>query len=270
MKHLLFTTMIILLALIPSCLSKKNIMKTDQKLIVKNLEDFFRRSDIDINNAAKVVIKEDMIKNLTHLMMMNHGGRRYFLLEIENIAKMISAVTRGIYSDYILINKKGTIMYTYTNRDIFSKNVRGSMRGTILGRAYSRRDIPILYQDVNTLPSLLDKSCIFISKKVKGKNTYPGIIILQLNIKDILKYIPKGFEIIDYKGIIRISQMRKRIYKKHEDANSLLKDAFLEKPSGHYINSKNKKKFYEKFSHRAIKWLIVDSSYYLKSAGGSH
>ena len=65
-----------------------------------------------------VVMEEEIVKNLTHLHRMDYGGRKYYLLERENITKMIQAVTEGTYTDLILVNKKGIIIYTMNNDDI--------------------------------------------------------------------------------------------------------------------------------------------------------
>ena len=79
------------------------------------LADFFSRCEQDIERAGQVVVQEDIIKNLTHLHRMDSGGRKYYILERDAISRMIHSVTQDIYSDFIIINDNGTIIYTAHN-----------------------------------------------------------------------------------------------------------------------------------------------------------
>jgi len=78
----------------------------------------------DIGNASKIVIDNDLVLNLTHLQRMNDGGRKYYILEKETISYLLSSVTRNIYSDIILVNREGIVVYTMRDDGIFAKNVR--------------------------------------------------------------------------------------------------------------------------------------------------
>jgi len=90
---------------------------------VDTLEKFFKRSENDSVKAGDVLQKHNIIQHLTHLRKMDRGGKKYYLLEKDDITEMIRSVTEGIYLDYILVNKNGDIVYTKNNDEMFGINV---------------------------------------------------------------------------------------------------------------------------------------------------
>jgi len=190
---------------------KKNIIKEPEKTSSDPLTRFFEICRDDLQRAGNVIITRDIVKNLSHLQFMNAGGKRYYLLERENISRMIKAVTNGVYSDYILVNKKGTIIYTRENNKIFSKNVRSHLKSTPLKAAYDRRNLPVYISNISMLNPSDETYRIFISRKVAGGESFPGVLILQVDVTTMLKYLEKGTEVIGSDGLYHLSHDRTRM-----------------------------------------------------------
>ncbi|HOJ30197.1 MAG TPA: hypothetical protein PL059_14110 [Spirochaetota bacterium] len=91
-----------------------------------------------MSNAITIIQKHELIANLTHLLNMDNGGRKYYLLEYEHISEMISNVTEQFYDDLIIINSSYTILYSMKNIDLY-------------GRRLSQLS-PVLYYFVSNLP----------------------------------------------------------------------------------------------------------------------
>lgn len=201
--------LLILLISIGGC--KKELIKDPEPAGGDPLTRFFIQCREDLKRAATVIVTRDIVKNLSHLQFMNAGGKRYYLLERENISQMIRAVTRGVYSDYILVNKKGTIIYTRDNNKIFSKNVRSHLKSTPLKAAYDRRDLPLFLSRVTLLNPADETYRVFISQKVSGGESFPGILILQIDARIILQYLEKGSELVGSRGHYHLSHRGERI-----------------------------------------------------------
>ncbi len=195
---------------------------TEDFIDVKSVNDFFRRSERDVARAREIVISRDLVKNLTHLQNMNAGGDRYYLLERENITKMIKAVTENVYFDFILINKSGTVIYTMRNEEIFGRNVKSYLKNTALGRCYDNRSNDIHVEDVTDFESMGRGNFIFFSTKVSGQNTFPGIFILQTGTDKIEDLLDKKTSIIGRDGKYRISHNHAIIYRDYPYAEKLL------------------------------------------------
>ncbi len=202
---------IILLIFIAAC--KITAIKTekpaDGKMPITNIIEFFKQSKNDMLNAKKVIIDKDLVINLSHLNFMNAGGKKYYLLERENITKMIESVTRTVYEDFILINKKGKIIYTKKNDDIFGKTIGGLLKNTPVMAAYKHRNIAINYEDVAEFLPGSSKYGFFISSKVSGRKSFPGIFILQVSLAKLQSLLIKNQFIVGQDGTIRVSNSHK-------------------------------------------------------------
>ena len=100
---------ILIVLVIPYCKTPQKVQPDRIELIkkiepfdVNNLKDFFIRSELDVRNAGRVIVERDIVKNLSHLLRMDSGGKKYYILERENITRMIKSVTKGVYTDFIL------------------------------------------------------------------------------------------------------------------------------------------------------------------------
>lgn len=157
--------------------------------VVRTIAEFFERAAADLERAGAVVIERDLVKNLTHLQRMNAGGDRYYLLERENLTKMIRSVTQGVYRDTIIINRDGLVVYTMHTDNLFGKNVLGALRTTELRGCYENRTLPLYVSEVTAMPGDDDRRSILVSMKVSGGNTMGGILVLQIDTALIARTI---------------------------------------------------------------------------------
>lgn len=257
MKKITFTFLIILLAL--GCSKKAVKEKPVQNRVVKTLHDFFLRCEDDMEKARAVIIEHDMVKNLTHLQNMNTGGDKYYLLERESISDLINSVTKGVYSDYILINKEGTVLYTMKNDDIFAKNVRTSLIATPFYKCYEMRDQKIFFHDIISLSKIDPVYYLFVSSKVKGGNSFPGIFILQVDMEKIRELLGPGADVIGPDGKYRLSKGSAAPHSQYEyfDKINLNNDTGIEKE--YWFSLGNSRTFtYRFFRFADISWIIIE------------
>ncbi len=92
----------------------------------------------DMSKAVDIIQKHELIANLTHLLNMDNGGRKYYLLEYEHINEMIGNVTEELYDDLIIVNSSYTILYSMKSIELY-------------GRRLSQLS-PVLYYFISSLP----------------------------------------------------------------------------------------------------------------------
>jgi hypothetical protein len=217
------------------------------------LNKFFKFCEEDIAAAKKVILEKDLIKILSRLQDRDNGGDKYYLLERENITKMIKSVTSDLYNDIVLINKTGTIIYTMNNHNIFAKNVKTSMRSTSLNASYVNRDINPYIGQVSLLPADADRFFITISSKVSGGETAPGIALLKIDIEKLQKIIGDNASIIDSYGVYQVTKDRTKISSPYPDFDALPADLNEE-----FILTKNGvKSRCVPFNYGNAKWIIL-------------
>lgn len=93
--------------------------KSDERLI----SSLFSPYIYDLGKAVDIVQKYELIANLTHLLNMDNGGRKYYLLEYEHISEMIDNVTQQLYDDLIVVNNSYTILYSMKNIDLYGRRL---------------------------------------------------------------------------------------------------------------------------------------------------
>jgi hypothetical protein len=262
MKKLILFILIIITPLCTTTRKEKTKTKKPHKdIIVHNLKDFFLRCEQDVLRAKKVIIEEDIVKNLSHLLRMNNGGKKYYILERENTTKMIRSVTKGVYTDFILINRKGVVIYTAVNNDIFGKNVRSHLRGTPLLHCYNNIKEGIYFHDISTLSPEIERHSLFVAVKVKGGISFPGLFVLQVSTRKLVSYMEKGSFALSKDGIYRISRDPDKIQSSYEDFGSMdLSRSMSEGTVNTFRNRAGVKFLYRPFTHRNINWMIVSES----------
>ncbi len=249
---------ILLILFLFSC--KTEIVKKPELKKYDKLTAFLNICRSDLQKAGTVIANKDIVKNLTHLQFMNAGGKRYYLLERENISRMISAVTEGVYSDYILVNKKGTILYTRENDQLFSKNVRSHLKTTPLKVAYDKRDLPVFFSDVTMMNNFSGNHLMFVSKKVSGGNSFPGLLILQVDAATLLQYLEPGEEIISNDGIYLLSEKKDRIMQPCQFFNELgIKDR--RNQEGKKKLSDGRSVYFKNYRYESLNWILIKVIY---------
>ncbi len=245
---------IILLFILFACISKQPKQTGQEKKTP--LEKFLRRCELDVTSAIDVITEKDIVKNLTHLQTMNMGGRKYYLLERENITKMINAVTKGVYSDYILINRGGTVIYTKFNNDIFGKNVRTSLRDTVLYECYVNRGIPRYFGDVTFLTDG-SRPCLYVSSSISDNGEFNGIFVLETDVRKLQEIMGSGKEIIGFDGLYKVPNQLSRVNERYplfEGINVQMsgsnKENLLYGPGSETYR-------YRFFKYRNLNWIII-------------
>lgn len=182
---------------------------------------------------------------------MDGGGKKYYLLEREHISEMILAVTEGLYSDFILINRHGVVVYSRENDDIFGKNVRTGLSESPLARCFARQDQDLHVEDVAVFPPGSGRYAIFISSRIMVEDSFHGFFILQAGIDKIEGYLDGKTEIIDYEGRYRISPRRELIMTEHPLFER------MEQGKAGSLSADGKRYEYHPFEFLGIRWLIV-------------
>jgi hypothetical protein len=224
---------------------------------VSPLKSFFQLCESDLEKAAKVIVENDMVKNLSHLQRMDNGGNKYYLLEREAITAMIKSVTEGVYSDFILINRDGIVVYTMTNDKLFAGNVKTTLGKTALAACYENRDTSPYIVTVPSLPS--DTGCyIAVSSKVKGGNTMPGIFILMVDIQKIHKLIGEKSCIIGSNGNYEVAGDRRVINTHYSDFDKIdLSASYDEVAIRCFSRPSGRNVIYRFFHYSNLLWILV-------------
>lgn len=191
----------LLLLLCISCAGTKPVPQTDE------LTRFFQMIETDLDRAGAVIVENNLVRNLTHLQLMDNGGNKYYILERENITRMIRAVTAGVYNDCVIINRDGLIVYTMYDDYLFAKNVLAALSSTPFNGCYVNRNGGNTHvEDVTpwTMPGKDPGFALFVSKKISGGDTFPGILVLQVNSDNVRKLLPRGTSAVGTDGRYRI------------------------------------------------------------------
>lgn len=219
------------------------------------LEQFFKTTEDDAAKALEVVEKYKLIQNLTHLKLMNTGGRKYYLLERENITEMINSVTKGVYLDYILINSIGEIIYTKSNDDIFGSNVKTGFNDTPLEKCFLRRN-GIHFEDVSLLTHSSTILGLYISIPVYIENSYHGLLILVVDVTSINRLFDESTDIMSREGLIRVASDRKRILSPYIAFNEIDMTS-LDRDRNWTAYAADVRTEYSVFQHKTISWIIA-------------
>ena len=246
---------LLLLSCTSRSLDQRGKTSPPSKIKPDSLINFFRVCESDIHSAIRVIVERDMIKNLTHLQRMNYGGRKYYLLEREAISAMIKAVTRGLYEDFILINRHGTVVYSMVNDTIFAKRVKGPLADTPLYDCFVNTGENMYIKDIFESAILSENPIMFISSSVVKDESRHGIFILQIDIRKIEDLMGDNTSIIDSSGIYRISKKRERIFNPfpYFDRLRLNEPGYKASP----LRAEGKIYSYYPFTFKNLSWIII-------------
>jgi len=238
-----------------SCSTQPLKIDVEKSGDLDKLEKFFKRSESDSVKAGNVLQKHNVIQHLTHLWKMDRGGKKYYLLEKDDISEMIRSVTEGIYLGYILINKNGDIIFTTRNDEFFGVSINNGHDLTPLQKCFSNRT-GVFFSDVSYLAPSSNSYSLYISSPVYVEGNFHGVLILQVDINKISEILEKGTEIISRDGIVRVTSDAQRVFTKYpviENINMTEIDSKGEV----LIKISEKKIKVNKFSYKEINWLVV-------------
>ncbi len=225
---------------------------------VSPLKSLFELCESDLEKAKKVIIDRDLVKMLTHLQHMDNGGDKYYLLERDSITSMIKAVTEGVYSDFILINKEGTVIYTMINDGIFAKNVRTSLSRTALRSCYANRDIKPFIASVTSAPYYWDGYYVAVSSEVNAPGTLAGTFILLVDMDKVQKLVGERAVIIGPTGTYEVAGDRHKIHTAYTDFDRInLSAPCSELAVRHFSRSAGGSAAYRFFNYSNLRWIII-------------
>lgn len=236
----------------PEIISEPPIIKSSE---TSNLEKFFKRSEKDSMKAGSVLQKHKIIQHLTHLRRMDSGGKKYYLLEKDDITRMINSVTEGIYLDYILINKYGDIIYTNRNEELFGVNINTGFDRSPLQKCFANRS-GVFFEDVSFLAPSSRIYSLYLSTPVFVEERFHGVLILQIDIKKISELLDPGTEVFSRDGIIRVASLEERIFSRYSGLAVIKMNDLDANGATSYIFSDNKLKF-TKFRFKEIDWILM-------------
>jgi energy-converting hydrogenase A subunit M len=234
---------------------KEAIKKTAEDTSVSSLEKFFKRSEGDSIRAGQVIEKHNIIQQLTHLRLMDTGGKKYYLLERENITEMINSVTEGIYLDYVLINKHGDIIYTRKNDSLFGTNVNEGYEETPLKKCFTMRR-GVYFEDVALITPASTTYSLYVSSPVYVQQNFHGILVLQIDISKISEILEKNTDVVNSKGIIKIADDYSRINSRvHETISLNLNDVMRDGKMS--METPTEEIDLKSFNFNSISWILV-------------
>lgn len=253
-----FRILALLLIFAVSCSAppvKKEITKAPEDTNISSLEKFFKRSEGDSIRAGQVIEKHNIIQQLTHLRLMDKGGKKYYLLERENITEMINAVTEGIYLDYVIINKHGDIIYTKKNDTLFGTNVNEGYEETPLKKCFAMRR-GVYFEDVALITPGSETYSLYVSAPVYVQQNFHGILVMLIDISKISEILEKNTDVVNRDGVIKITDDYSRINSAIQEniglkINDAVRDGEISmEKSAEEINLKS-------FNYNSISWILV-------------
>jgi len=253
---------LIFIVIILNCTTKQ-IPENPQPFINTDSDDltrFFNICYTDIYKAMNVIADNKMIGMLTHLKKMDMEGRKYYLLERENLTKIIKSVTEGSYSDLILINSSGVIIYTMMNDDIFGKSIKSHLKDTALNRCFSKSsEIGFHIEDISMFPPKTKNPKLFVSLPDKRDDSVKGVFIIQIDVEIINSLFKKIPAIIGKDGNYRIDKNIDNISKPYNSFNKIDIEN-ITKIKKQTIIIENKNYIYYPFNFNSISWIIISEN----------
>lgn len=203
-----FAKIIVSFLLLTACAST-----TENKLPQKDeLTRFFKVCESDIKKAVEVIRKHKIAEILNHFLIMGGGGKKYYLLEKENISEMILAVTEGTYSDLLLLNSNGTVIYAMKNDDLFSKSLKNGLAESSLNKCFVNSSSGVLHiEDISIFPPLTENKSLLVSYPDIAEGQIKGIFIIQINHEIIENVFTRKIQIIGSDGLYRICDTSENI-----------------------------------------------------------
>ncbi len=222
------------------------------------LKSLFELCKADLEKAKKVIIERDLIKMLTHLQRMDGGGDKYYLLERDGITSMIKSVTGGVYSDFVLINREGTVVYTMKNDGIFARNVRTTLGKTALGRCYANREIKPFITSMSSEPLYWDGYYIAVSSEISAPGTMPGIFILMVDMEKVQRLVGEKSFIIGPMGTYEVAEDHNKINTAYSDFDRIdLSAPRSELTVRRFSRSTGGSAEYRLFNYSNLRWVII-------------
>lgn len=200
--------------LIFSCASgpKETVKAPD----LKGLSGFFATFENDMKNSTASIAQQDLVKSLSHLLRMNAGGSKYYPLERDALTKMINELASYQYSECILINKSGVIIYSMYEDDMLAKRVEHYPKN--IGIIYNNmKDADEFILDDAAVLSNSGKKIILFGMKIHTQEGFQGILISGIEIEKITGYGEIKETVVNSLGTVILDTKMDNISKQFAD-----------------------------------------------------
>jgi len=206
---------------------------------ISALERFFTVFEKDMTNTSRVISEQELVKNLTHLQRMNFGGSRYYPLEREALTKMIKELVSYDYSECVLVNKSGMIIYSMVDDKLFSVKAESLTNHIGIVFNHAKTGTPYIL-DTLVFPVLSGEHRILFGMPVFRNGETEGVIIAALKTSDVVKISGVTKSIIDSDGIIRLDPDDTRILTRCEECTL----------------PENLIKYFTPFNYKNLQWYV--------------
>ncbi len=221
------------------------------------LETFFRRCEADLENAKRIIIERDMVKTLSHLQRMDGGGRKYYLLERESITALILSVTEGVYSDFVLADARGRIIYTGANDEIFSRSVASLKDTSLAPSLHLPDDAGVRITGPGEIAGGRGARYLAVSSPVSGGNTMPGTFTLLVNAERIGELAGGDTAILDSRGYYITGGKGDGVNTRHPDFDSIVIGSPDGPDRGRIVGPDGRHAPYRIFRYRNLLWILL-------------
>ncbi len=157
----------------------------------------------NLANASKSISSKNLIKNLSHLNKMNYGGSHYYPLEREAITEIIKSLSSSDFSECILMNAEGKIIYTMKDDEILGKTFA----------SFASSPLPLLFNtaitgdqtlyDFSIFPLNSIEPSVFFAVPVIENEKVIGVLIAAVPSEKIANSVSDLVMITDTGNIIR-------------------------------------------------------------------
>jgi hypothetical protein len=221
------------------------------------LEAFFRRCEADLENAKRIIIERDMIKTLSHLQRMDGGGRKYYLLERESITAMILSVTEGVYSDFVLTDARGRVVYTGANDEIFARTVASMKEKALAPSLHLADGDDVRVTGPGEIAGGRGARYLAVSSPVSGGNTMPGTFTLLVDAERIGEVAGVDTAILDSRGYYIMTGKDGLINTPHPAFESIVIGSPGASDRGRVRGPDGRHAFYRIFRYRNLLWVLL-------------
>ena len=180
-----------------------------------------------LTNASESISSKNLIKNLSHLNRMNYGGSHYYPLEREAITEIITSLSSSDFSECILMNAEGKIIYTMKDDEILGKSYV----------SFGSSPLPSLFEktisgeqsiyDFSIFPSSSTEPAVFFAVPVKDQEKIIGVLIAAVPSEKIKNSVSDLVMITDKESNIRYHVNNALFMKNSSEAE---KAAYYRKP----------------------------------------
>ena len=167
------------------------------------LHSFMSETFENLTSASITISSKKLIKNLSHLNKMNYGGSHYYPLEREAITEIITSLSSSEFSECILMNSEGKIIYTMKDDEILGKTFA----------SFASSPLPPLFNtaitgeqsiyDFSVFPSNSTEASVFFAVPVKENDKVIGVLIAAVSSEKIINSVSDLVMITDARNIVR-------------------------------------------------------------------